>query len=69
MPLEGAGSSSGTERGRSWVNYYPGLSAVFRNRTIKFSQSPAAAVHPADSVRDNVLRELMTEQARERGRL
>lgn len=69
LPLEGAGSSSGTQRGRSRVNYYPGLSAVFGNRTIKFSQSPAAALHRADLVRDNVLWELITEQAQERGRL
>lgn len=30
------GSFSGIERGRSWVNDYFGLFAVFRNRTIKF---------------------------------
>lgn len=54
------------ERREAEVNYYPGLSAVFGNRTIKFSQSPAAALHPGDSVQDNVPWELITEQAQER---
>lgn len=51
----------GTERGRSRVNDQPGLSAELGNRTIKFSQSPATALHPGDSRPDNVLRELITE--------
>lgn len=54
------------ERREAEVNYYPGLSAVFGNRTIKFSRSPAAALHPGDSVQDNVPWELITEQAQER---
>ena len=58
-----------TEGIRSRVNDHPGLSAVLGNRTIKFSQSPATALHPGDSVQDNVLRGLITERAQERGQL
>lgn len=54
---------------RSRVNDHPGLSAALGNRTRTFSQSPATALHPGDSVRDNVLRGLITERARERGQL